>query len=192
MEVVSNVKVYGIEDSIRRAKFAMCSDISKANSEVTSGIIRLAKAEPGTAHNNFLSGIVVQFDLSFTNKAWVEFERYHFAQIITSQSTMHRIARFDLDKAYNGYVDERIINIMKEKVAEYNAMEDGEAKREKYLEILYSNPSGMILTAGVTTNYLQLKTMYKQRKDHRLPEWREFCKWIETLPYSDFITNSNE
>ena len=42
--------------------------------------------------------------------------------------------------------------------------------------------------ARLTTNYRSLKTIYSQRKNHRLPEWREFCEWIETLPYSEFIT----
>ena len=54
--------------------------------------------------------------------------------------------------------------------------------------MLYSNPAGFRLTAGMTTNYRQLKTIYGQRKNHRLPEWREFCKWIEQLPYSEIIT----
>ena len=53
---------------------------------------------------------------------------------------------------------------------------------------LYSNPCGFILTARITTNYLQLKTIYAQRKNHTLPEWRLFCKWIEQLPYSNLIT----
>ena len=62
--------------------------------------------------------------------------------------------------------------------------------KEKYLEILYSNPAGFELTARMTTNYRCLRNIYKQRKDHRLPEWREFCKWIETLPYAEeFLIN---
>ena len=52
-----------------------------------------------------------------------------------------------------------------------------------YLRILYSNPCGMFLTARMTTNYQQLKTIYQQRRYHRLPEWQWFCDWCETLPY---------
>ena len=51
-----------------------------------------------------------------------------------------------------------------------------------YLEILMSNPCGFELTARMTTNYRQLKTIYYQRRQHKLPDWREFCAWIETLP----------
>ena len=64
---------------------------------------------------------------------------------------------------------------------------------ENYLTLLYNIPVGFQLTAGMTTNYRQLKTIYKQRRTHRLPEWREFCKWIESLPQSELIIgNTNE
>ncbi len=143
----------------------------------------LAMTKKGCGEDNWLNGIIVQFDLTFTIKAWTEAERYHFLDFVSSQSTMHRITRFDLDKAYVEYVDQRIVEIMKEKVSQYNESQD----KEKYLEILYNNPCGMKLTARMTTNYRQLKTIYSQRKTHKLPEWRIFCSWIETLPNSEFI-----
>ena len=198
--IVSNVKVYGLEDSIKRAKYPMSTTIGSLNSELTTGIKALGNSEKGSGHDQFLTGIVVQFDLTFTVKAWTEAERYHFLDFVSSQSTMHRITKFNLDDSYIEYVDERIIAIMKEKVKDYNEMIDPtdslykeclteqelaevEAnKKRKYLEILYSNPCGFKLTAGMTTNYRQLKTIYHQRKTHRLPEWVSFTKWIETLP----------
>lgn len=197
MSIVNNVSVYGIEDSFCRAKYPYIIDPDKANADFTDGIKKLAKSQKGEGHDQFLTGIIVQFDLTFSVKAWIELERYHFIDFISSQSTMHRITRFDLDAAYNEYVDQQIVDRMKEMVAEYNEIasygsELSEAARatldKKYLEILYSNPCGFRLTAGMTTNYRQLKTIYSQRKNHRLPEWREFCKWIEKLPYSELIT----
>ena len=205
--IISNTAVYGLEESIKRAKYPMSTDINKLNTTLTEGIKKLGCSERGAGHDNFLNGIIVQFDLKFTVKAWTEAERYHFFDFVSSQSTMHRITRFDLDSAYIEYVDERIISIMKEKVSEYNryvaevetsfvpqdqdiieAIE--EKKRKMYLGILYSNPCGFQLTAGMTTNYRQLKTIYHQRKNHRLPEWKLFCSWIETLPNSFLITNN--
>ena len=91
---------------------------------------------------------------------------------------MHRIAKFDLDNQYDEHTDPRIVEIMKELVEKYNQTNDP----DDYLNILMSNPCGFRLTAGMTTNYRQLKTIYAQRKTHRLPEWRAFCKWIESLP----------
>lgn len=181
---ITNTKVYGLDESIKRAKYPMSVNVDELNSEITKGIIALATSEKGEGHDNWLNGVVVQFDLEYTVKAWTEAERYHFLDFVSSQSTMHRIARFDLDNQYIEYTDKRTIEIVKELAQRYNETKDP----EDYLRILYSNPCGFKLIAGMTTNYRQLKTIYAQRKNHRLPEWREFCKWIETLPKSRLIT----
>jgi short subunit dehydrogenase-like uncharacterized protein len=187
-DMINDVKVYGLDESIKASKYPMAVDTSKCSTAPTKMTINLASVPTGTGHDNFLKGIVVQFDLTMTVKMSVELERYHFIDFVSSQSTMHRITKFDLDKAYIKYVDPRVIDIMKQKVEEFNAIkgetvEEAQKAKEKYLEILYTNPCGMYLTARMTTNYQQLKTIYQQRRNHRLPEWQEFCDWIETLPH---------
>lgn len=182
MSVISNLQVYGLLNSIRVSKFPMSTDVDLLTDFPTDTVRKLGRSEIGTGHDNFLCGIMAQFDLTFTVKAWTEAERYHFFDIVSSQSTMHRITKFDLDEAYIGYVDKRIVNIMKEMVKDYNDMVEGNEKKEQYLKILYSNPCGFKLTAGMTTNYRQLKTIVGQRKNHRLPEWREFCEEVMRLP----------
>ncbi len=182
-DVVSAVSIYGLLPSVQASKFPMSTD-TNTSPEPTETTYRLAQCDPGSGHDQFLTGIVVQFNLTLTNKAWVEAERYHFLDFVSSQSTMHRIAQFDLDQAYIDYVDPRMVEVMKALVAEYNS----DPTPEKYLRVLYSNPAGFRLTARMTTNYRQLKTIYRQRRNHRLPEWRAFCEWIETLPYSEWIT----
>ncbi|WP_243124318.1 hypothetical protein [Clostridium sp. AWRP] len=177
---IENLKVYDLEESIKASKYPMAVDTDKCNSDITNTVKNLAKSPKGEAHDQFLSGIRVAFDLTFTNKAWVELERYRFITFVSSQSTMHRISKFDLSKQYNEYVDKRIIDIIEELKDTYNKTQD----KEDYLKLLYSNPAGFELTARLTTNYRCLKGVYSQRKNHRLPEWREFCKWIETLPYA--------
>lgn len=195
-EVISNVDVYGFENALKGARYSMATDLDKVKDDLGETQIRLAQAPLGSGHDNFLNGIIVQFDLTFTNKAWVEAERYHFLDFISSQSTMHRMARFDLDKSYIKYVDPRIVMIMKEKVDAYNKLlkEDKDDPRLKtmYLELLYSNPAGFKITAKMTTNYRQLKTIYAQRRHHRLPEWQAFCDWVLTLPHSELITTVKE
>ena len=185
---VSNVNVYGLEESIKASKYPMAVDATKCTKEITDTVKKLGSSNKGEGHDQFLTGITVQFDLTCSNKMWVEAERYRFLYFVSSQSTMHRITKFNLNSCYNEYVDPRIINIMKDKVQEYNRLVENknikqEELKRKYLEILYSNPAGFELTARLTTNYRQLKTIYSQRKDHRLPEWRAFCDWILTLPY---------
>jgi hypothetical protein len=165
----------------------MSTDISILTDEITDTVRNLGKATPGSGHDQFLTGIICQFDLTLTVKAWTEAQRYHFLDFVSSQSTMHRITRFDLDKAYSEYVDPRVIDIMREKIAVYNRMkEDGapaDELAELYRGILYTNPAGFRLTARMTTNYRQLKTIYYQRKAHLLPEWREMCRQIRKLPH---------
>ena len=177
--VISNINVYGIENAIRGSKFPMSVDIESLNSDIVERTKKLGQSPVGAAHDQFLTGCLVQFDLTFTVKVWTEAERYHFFDFISSQSTMHRISKFDLDNQYIKYVDPRIIKIMNELKDRYNETQD----KEDYLKLLYSNPCGFKLTAAMTTNYRQLKTIYYQRRNHRLPEWREFCRQIEQLPY---------
>ncbi len=176
--IVKRAAVYGLDEAIRRSKYPMTTDVNLCDASPTGRTTALGNAPMGSGHDNFLCGIAVQFDLTMTVKAWTEAERYHFFDIVSSQSTMHRLAKFDLDTAYSPYTDPRMAAVMKELIAKYNAT----GSREDYLRCLYSNPCGFRLTAGITTNYRQLKTIYYQRKDHRLPEWREFCRWMETLP----------
>ena len=188
MTIVDNVDVYGLEKSIRAAKYPMSVDVSACTDELTEGIKKLSHCEPGTGHDQFLHGIVVQFDLTFSNKAWVEAERYHWLEFVSSQSTMHRILKLNPSKQCNEYVDIGVISILESLIEQYN----WNPTPERYLRVLYNIPAGFRLTARMTTNYCQLKTIYGQRKNHRLPEWREFCKWIETLPrFRELILNEN-
>lgn len=183
---VDNVKIYDLNESIIASGYPMRTNAElpeKPTIKDMKRAINLTKAanSGNKAHEQFLTGIRVNFDLTCTVKMWTEAERYRFLEFVSSQSTMHRITKFEIRKQYNEYVDSRIIDIMEEKVNAYNESEEKDPK--KYLEILYSNPCGFNLTARMTTNYRCLKNIYLQRKDHRLPEWREFCGWIETLPY---------
>lgn len=203
MDQVTNVGIYDLDESLHAAGYPMRTSTqwNESDSAVLKRGVGLSHAADWVgAHDQFLTGIRVAFDLTFTNKAWVEAERYRFLEFVSSQSTMHRITKFDLTNQYNEYVDPRIIEIMQEKVLQYNKIQEElaetpvedvynknrliELAKQKYLEILYSNPAGFKITARLTTNYRCLKNIWRQRRNHRLPEWREFCKWIETLPYA--------
>ena len=121
--IVSNVKIYDLEESIIASGYPMRTDTDakEINEKDIKRCHTLSAASDNgnPAHGQFLTGIRVSFDLTFTNKAWVEAERYRFLEFVSSQSTMHRITKFNLDEQYIDYVDPRIINIMKEKVEEY-------------------------------------------------------------------------
>ena len=202
-----NVKVYDLEESMIASGYPMRTDLTEdvVTDKVLKRCMNLTKASNGNgAHGQWLTGVRVAFDLTCTNKMWVEAERYRFLEFVSSQSTMHRITKFKIRDQYNKYVDPRVIDIMEEKVYQYNKLlenkptsgseqmlEDyAELLKEKYLEILYTNPAGFELTARMTTNYRCLLNIYVQRHNHRLPEWREFCEQLLELPYFSDLVNA--
>ena len=182
---VTNYNVYNLENAIKASKYPMSADVDKLNNEVTDTVKKLGSQPRGSAHDNFLHGILVSFDLTCSNKMWVEFERYHFADIVSGQSTMHRAPKLlEKESPFNDYVDDVILHRLKQLLVVY----DKDKTPENYLRLLYSIPSGLELTDHIVTNYGQLKTMWHQRHDHRLPEWRKFCDWILTLPKFSELT----
>lgn len=186
---VENIKVYDLQESITASKYPMAVDTKKCTDEITKTVKALAQSGKGEGHDQFMTGIRIAFDITCSNKMWVELERYRFVEFVSSQSTMHRIARFDIASQCNKYVDPVIIQRVEELKAEYLAKVDNpnispQEKQEAYLKLLYNVPSGFELTARITTNYRALKTVYAQRKNHKLPEWRAFCRLIEELPYA--------
>lgn len=193
MPQITNTEIHGLKRAICTAKYPKSVDIRSLTDELTEGIKACANCNTGEGHDNFLKGIIVQFDLTFSNKAWVELQRYHFIDFVSSQSTIHKITKFDIKKQCNRYVDPRIIDIVQDKINKYNRLnelnktnvfskERQDIMNELYLEILYNVPAGFELTAGMTTNYQQLKTIYQQRRHHLLPDWQMLCDWCETLP----------
>ena len=187
-DVVKNVCVYGLSGSVKASKYPMSVDTEQCTADITDRTKTLACCPKGTGHDQFLTGIIVQFDLTLSIKAWTEAERYHFLDFVSSQSTMHRIAELDIDEQCNEYVTEAT----KREVQRLKDIYNADKTPENYLNLLYNVPTGFRLTARMTTNYRQLKTIYAQRKNHRLPEWRKFCGWIELLPHSEFITGEIE
>lgn len=184
MPKIDNIQVYGIEESFRASKFPFATDVNAVDGSKTDRIKSLANCKMGTGHDNFLNGIIVQFDLTFSIKAWVELQRYHFIDFVSSQSTMHCISKMDIRPMCNEYVSDVVIaEVERLKETYLNDKTD-----ENYLRLLYNVPTGFELTARMTTTYRQLKTIYAQRNTHPLPDWHTFCVFVEGLPDSELIT----
>ncbi len=183
-KIIKNVEVFGLERSVAASRYPMAVDVSGCPSDITKGTLALAQCRTGTGHDQFLTGIIVQFDLTFTLAAWDDAGTSDWLDLISRQSVMHKAAKFDISAQCIGYVQPEIIAACKALQRAYRK----EPTPENYLKLLYNLPVGFRLTARMTTNYRQLKTIYQQRKDHRLPEWRRLCDFIEDLPFSEFIT----
>ena len=184
---IKHVHVYGINETLSYARFPMLPldkpEIAFQEEEGNKTLgraKRLGNTPIGSGHDNFLKGITVVFDVDFTNKVWVQAERYHWFEIISSMSTVHALTKTSIDESmFCEWADKVIIDRLIEIQQTYTK----NPTKDNFLRLLYSCPAGITVRAGITTNYRQLKTIYEQRHNHVLPEWREFCQFLLTLPH---------
>ena len=151
---------------------------------------RLAMA--GTDHRKFMRMMPVYVRITAPLYWWKEFDTYKVGTVANSCSTMHKITakEFTVDDFSTEHLISDSNAMMKTTCDLLNQY------REKYLktkdkkywwQMIQLLPSSYNQTRNVMLNYEVLANIYKSRKDHKLDEWREFCKWIETIPYSELI-----
>ncbi len=202
---VDNVRIYGLNESIIASGYPMQIETHDMNKVVIGDkdlkrVKHLGNATHGSGHDCFAKGITVQFDLQVPEYIWRQLDRYHFIDYVSSQSKMHRILKMDIDKACNKYVTETSINLLNYLIEEYNKinndtdfkvkLRNGEivtSKEDVFNMIIANTPSGIMLTARMTTNYLQLKSIVNQRSNHKMQEWRLLCDYFKTLPMFDLV-----
>lgn len=204
MMKIDNVKIYDFEESIIASGLPMAAEYDEKwimnevlNLQECDNITdnphfkracKLAANPAGSGHNNFLSGILVAMNVTATNVWWMQLERYHFVQIVSSQSKMHRLRKIIEENTFTYPSDIIDLSAFADVMQRTGTKDDG-TPRYSDEELVYRCPMGLELTARITTNYLQLKTIYNQRRNHKLQEWREFCRTIEALPFAkEFIT----
>ena len=192
---ISNVKVYDLRDSIIASGNAMrIEPVPYSDEEFEKGLKRMKRLVHSSlstdvhCHDNALTGIRVSFDVKYPQYWSLEFQRYHFADIVTSSSKMHRLCKMNIANACNKYVSNETIEQMEKLVDRYNYAVEKDAEEgviyENFMKMISNCPMGLELFMRVSTNYKQLQTIYNQRKNHRLKEdWGAFCKMIEELPY---------
>ena len=158
----------------------------------------------GTDHRKFMRMITVYVDITAPLYWWKEFDTYKVGTVANSCSTMHKIAakEFTIDdfswehlfNEDNGEEDQEHYNLwldhMKLTVIMLNRARERylETKDKKYWwQMIQLLPSSYNQKRTVMMNYEVLANIYKSRKNHKLDEWRDFCEWIKTLPYSEII-----
>lgn len=155
---------------------------------------RLSRA--GTDHRKYMRMMPVYARITAGHTWWAEFDTYKVGTVRNSCSKMHKIhvMGFEQDNFDHEGIDEvggqalETFNKVRETL-EWLAKQFNETKEKKYWRaIIELLPMGFHLTANVEMNYEVLANMYRSRKGHKMFEWRDFCKWIETLPYSELIT----
>lgn len=163
---------------------------------------RLSNA--GTDHRKFMRMMPVYMRITAPLYWYKELSTYKVGTVANSCSTMHKIAakEFTIEDFSHEHLDIyaleilnniiRVLNTYRDLYVNYESnafeIEDWPSKKDIWWQMIQLLPSSYNQTRNVMLNYEVLANIYKSRKDHKLDEWREFCKWIETLPYSELIT----
>ena len=166
--------------------------------------MRLCKAGPD--HRKFMRQIFVSVDITAPMYWWAEMDTYKVGTVRNSCSKMHKIhskpielSDFSIDDFY-AYANDDYNEIPLTDMFD-NIVHDCEWLRQQYLEtqdkrywkgLIQFLPASYNQLSTLTLNYETLTNIYHARKNHKLDEWVEFCKWIEKLPYSELITGSKE
>lgn len=194
---IFNTNVYGLNESIIRSGYPMQTKINEEtfidsiyqleqdvfydttkNNPNFKRACKLGNAPIGSGHDTFLKGIIVQADFEAPSYWWPQAQRYSWFSFISSQSKIHKL--LECEFPFVSFTDSNPIEYFMNIVEEYK-----EEIGVDFEDVLANTPMGLELTAGISTNYLQLKTMYAQRKNHRLEMWNTvFKKWVENLPYA--------
>ena len=213
---IENVEIFGWEAAIRGMRNPMnswdksdsyenytvtyedYSEIRIPYYRVGAGDFALMKklVKAGTDHSKFMRMINVTFDITAPLYWWKEFDTYKVGTVRNSCSTMHKVTskEFTLDdfsheqltdSAIEQWLEPTIegLNIARQMYIE----KDGKSKAA-WWQIIQLLPSSYNQRATIQLNYAVLRNIYHSRKNHKLDEWIDFCKWIATLPYSELIT----
>ncbi len=160
--------------------------LSKGHLKVPKVINSLGGATAGLGHDCFLKGICTMLDVTATAYHWMQMQRYHWFDIVSSESKMHCISTMEIADRCTSVVIPQTIELVECLIRDYNA---GLCQLEVVLDNL---PQGFLLKARVVTNYLQLKTMVAQRKHHKLEAWsKEFMEFCKELPEFMELTQKN-
>ena len=164
----------------------------------------------GTDHRKFMRMITVYVDITAPLYWWKEFDTYKVGTVANSCSTMHKIhekeftledfscehlyADDDIDGMYYSTTAEEefasndVLKVVIEALNNYRKQYLIAKDKKDWWQMIQLLPTSYNQKRTVMLNYEVLANIYKSRKNHKLDEWKDFCKWIESLPYSELIT----
>ena len=205
---IKNTDVYGFEAAIRGMRNPWNS-WEKSDSVIlpTENIIDVGKNDhalmkklvsAGTDHSKFMRMIYVTCDITAPMFWWSEYDTYKVGTVRNSCSKMHtiHIKPFDIDDFTHEGCDKipAAIDTLMYVVGECEHLRKlyNDTEQKKYWRaIIELLPESFNMRATVQLNYAVLQNIYHSRRNHRLDEWRDFCRWVESLPYSELITGGN-
>ena len=162
--------------------------IGKADMDLAKSLIKA-----GSSDRKFMRMIHVQADVTAPLYWWKEYDTYKVGTTANSCSTMHTIQKKELtleDFSLNHLTSAdgttemlHIIGFINDQIKSYNRENEAMFKKNYWWNIIQTLPSSFNQMRTIDLDYETLFSIYHQRKNHKLDEWKEFCKWIENLPY---------
>jgi len=197
MILLERTSVMNIENAMRGARNPMNSWARSDSSYDTQGNYilgpndldlarRLRKA--GSDHRKFIRQIFVSVDITAPLYWWKEYDTYKVATVANSTSTMHKIHSkpFSMDDFSHDHMSEDALAFMRttvDKLEEIRLRYMEHKSKDDWYDLIQLLPSSYHQMRTCTFNYETLVNIYYARKSHKLEEWHEMCRWIESLPY---------
>ena len=199
------------------SQFHVCSKSGKTSyTEIGNDDLKLMQSlvKAGTDHSKFMRMINVSCDITAPRYWWTEYDTYKVGTVRNSCSTMHKITDKEFEQSdfsrehlttldYQHYdildteevkriefqtASTEILRLIIQCLNNYRKLYLATKNKKYWWQMIQILPQSYNQRATVQLNYAALRNMYHARKNHKLDEWIEFCKWIETLPYSELIT----
>lgn len=199
---IENTAVYGWEPAIRGMRNPMNSwgkmdtNFSVDPPVIGPNDLKLMKSlsEGGPVHSKYLRMLTVTADITAPLYWWKEFDTMKVGTVANSCSTMHKIhsKEFELDDFSHEHLNDGSLMSLMSVILILNLNRVSfliDKNKDDWWQMIQLLPSSYNQKRTVQVNYEVLKSAYQSRKHHKLDEWREFCGWVESLPYSKLITN---
>lgn len=199
------------------SQFHVCSTSGRTScTEIGNNDLKLMQSlvKAGTDHSKFMRMINVSCDITAPRYWWTEYDTYKVGTVRNSCSTMHKISAKEFEQSdfsrehlttldFQHYdildteeveriefqtASTEILRLIIQCLNNYRKLYLATKNKKYWWQMIQILPQSYNQHATVQLNYAVLRKMYHARKNHKLDEWVEFCKWIETLPYSELIT----
>ena len=198
--------IWGFEHAVRGMRNPMNS-WDKSDTFVDYDLVLLGKKDKelmkrlvhaGPSHRKFLRQIFVSVDITAPLYWWKEFDTYKVGTVANSCSTMHKIhdKEFTLDDFSHEHLQDDVLNKpFKDIISCLNFFRQlyvQDHDKDNWWQMIQLLPSSYNQKRTVTMNYENLLNIYETRRNHKLDEWKDFCKWIERLPNAELITGEEK
>lgn len=198
--------IWGFEHAVRGMRNPMNS-WDKSDTFVDYDLVLLGKKDKelmkrlvhaGPSHRKFLRQVFVSVDITAPLYWWKEFDTYKVGTVANSCSTMHKIhdKEFTLDDFSVEHLNDDVLNKpFKDIISCLNFFRQlyiQDNDKDNWWQMIQLLPSSYNQKRTVTMNYENLLNIYETRRNHKLDEWKDFCKWIERLPNAELITGEEK